>query len=117
MTYFTQYFSRNDNRKLMGLVAFILISTFAFGQRNITGKVSDSNGEGLIGANVLVLGTSVGTTTDISGNFNLNVATDVTTLEISYTGYKSQNVDITGKNSIEITLMENSELLGEVVVM
>ncbi len=117
MTYFTQYFSRNDNRKLMGLVAFILISTFAFGQRNITGKVSDSNGEGLIGANVLVLGTSVGTTTDISGNFNLNVATDVTTLEISYTGYKSQNVDITGKNSIEITLMENSELLGEVVVV
>lgn len=79
----------------------------------VTGKVSDAMGP-VIGASVVEKGTSNGTITDIDGNFSLNVKPG-TILVISYVGYQSVEVK-TGKEVLEITLKEDSQLLGEVVV-
>ena len=85
----------------------------AFGQNVVTGTVEDADGP-LIGASVLVKGTTVGTITDFDGNFSIeaNIGDE---LEFSYMGYTSQTITVTG-NSINITMSENTEVLSEVVV-
>lgn len=88
---------------------------FTNAQRTITGVVSDASGESLIGANVISKGSSVGTVTDIDGNFSLEVADGATTLVISYTGYQTQEVDITNSSTITVVLSEG-QLLEEIVV-
>ena len=82
----------------------------------ITGKVVDSNGEPIIGANVLAKGTTNGSITDVDGNFTIE-ADPRSILEISYIGYKSVEVAVNGKNSLTITLVEDTETLNEVVVV
>jgi len=85
-------------------------------QRTITGTITDANtGEGLIGANVLAVGTSVGAATDIDGSYTIDVPEGATQLEISYTGYATQTVDIGTSSVMDITMVEGS-LLEEVVV-
>jgi len=84
-------------------------------QRTITGVVSDASGESLIGANVLAKGSTTGTVTDIDGSFTLEVPDGATTLVISYTGYQTQEVDISGTSNVTVTLAEG-RLLDEVVV-
>ena len=80
----------------------------------IRGKVIDNTGEPVIGANVTVKGTTNGTITDIDGNFTLTNAKG--TLVISFIGYKTVEVPIAGKNTINVKLQEDSELLDEVVI-
>lgn len=82
--------------------------------RTITGKVTDQNGDPIIGANVIVKGTSNGVITDMDGNFVLQNASGK--LVISYIGYQSQEVSIAGKDNLFIRLSEDSEILDEVVV-
>lgn len=103
--------------KKLSLTLVLLLGTlcFTFAQRIVTGNVSDEKGEGLIGANVLVRGTSFGTVTDLDGNFNLSVPDDGTSLMISYTGYQTMITDIADKSLVNIVLLEG-QLLGEVVV-
>ncbi|MEM6377438.1 MAG: TonB-dependent receptor [Bacteroidota bacterium] len=87
-------------------------------QRTITGNVTDdATGEPLIGANVLVLGTSTGTVTDIDGNFSLEVPAETETLEISYTGYTAQEFSIAGGVSNLTVTLKSGEVLDEVVVI
>lgn len=81
----------------------------------IRGKVTDPQGEPIIGANIKVKGTSNGTITDIDGNFTLVNAKGI--LVISYIGYKTQEVPIAGKTAINIKLADDSELLDEVVIV
>ena len=82
----------------------------------IKGKIVDSNGEPVIGANVMVKGTTNGCMTDIDGNFSLKDAKG--TLVISYIGYKTEEVQVKGhETSLKIVLKEDSELLLEVVVV
>lgn len=83
----------------------------------VKGTVVDALGMPIIGANVMVKGTSNGTITDIDGNFSLsNVSQGV--LQISYIGYKTQEVAVKGnETNLQIVLKEDSELLGEVVVV
>lgn len=83
---------------------------------NISGKVSDEFGEGVIGASILIKGTSKGTITDIDGNYSLLDVASGAELEFSYLGMKSQTVKVSSKTIINIVLQENSELLDEVVV-
>ena len=82
----------------------------------IQGKVIDQNGEPVIGANVLVKGTTNGSITDLDGNFSLNVDKGAT-LVISYIGYKDTTIKITSPKPLSITLQEDSEALEEVVVV
>lgn len=85
------------------------------GNHKVTGRVVDSTGEPLIGATVLVEGTTNGTVTDIDGNFTINTPSNAK-LVFSYIGYVGQSVAVNGKNTIDVTLKEESSLLKEVVV-
>ena len=80
----------------------------------ITGTVVDENGEPIIGASVVVKGTTNGTITDFDGKFSLSGATG--TIIISYIGYKTQEVSAEGKKSLKVVMQEDSEMLDEVVV-
>lgn len=87
-----------------------------FGQRTITGTVTDNNDEGLIGASILVKGTTAGTVTDFDGSFSLSVPDGSDVLIVSYTGYTTQEVNIAGRTQLSIQLEESSLILDEVVV-
>lgn len=80
----------------------------------VSGKVLSKSGEALIGANVMVKGASIGTVTDIDGNFSLNIPPNVGVLVVSYLGFSSQEEPITS-NSLRISLQEN-QTLSEMVV-
>ena len=82
----------------------------------VTGTVFDQTGEPIIGATVMEKGTQTGTSTDIDGNFTINVNSDAT-LRISYVGYDSQEIKVNGRTHLEVTLQEDNQLLDEVVVV
>ncbi|MGM9760136.1 MAG: SusC/RagA family TonB-linked outer membrane protein [Parabacteroides sp.] len=85
--------------------------------RTVKGVVTDKNGDAVIGANVVVKGTTLGNITDFDGNFVIeNVPADAI-LEISYIGFKTQEISVAGKSSLQITLLEDSEALDEVIVV
>ncbi len=95
----------------------LLFSISMQAQRTVTGTVIDgSNEEPLIGANVVVRDTLIGTVTDIDGNFELTIPEGFEIIRISYTGYQTQDVDISGKSELIIVLTAG-ELLEEVVVI
>lgn len=86
-------------------------------QKAINGKVLDAAGEPIIGANVIVKGTTNGTITDIDGNFTLNVPSECI-LQVSYIGFNTQEVKVTSTtNNITVNLKEDTETLEEVVVV
>ncbi|MGC6503203.1 MAG: SusC/RagA family TonB-linked outer membrane protein, partial [Flavobacteriaceae bacterium] len=87
----------------------------AFAQKVIRGTISDANGP-LPGANVIEQGTDNGVSTDFDGNYQITVSDDSSVLEISYTGFLSQQVSIDGQSSIDVMLEEDTQLLQEVVV-
>ncbi|MCC8142920.1 MAG: carboxypeptidase-like regulatory domain-containing protein [Tannerellaceae bacterium] len=82
----------------------------------MSGTVSDNTGEPIMGATILIEETTTGTVTDFDGNFTLEVPENAT-LQISYIGYKTTQVNTQGKNTFTIVLEENSELLGDVIVI
>ncbi len=104
--------------KTIFFLAFgILLSFSGFSQRTITGKVVDaSSNEDIIGAAVNVPGTTIGTITDIDGNFSLNIGSDVQEIQISYTGYTVQTIPIGIDNFYTIRL-KPGEVLEEVLVI
>lgn len=103
-------------------VLFMLLLCFGFSMsvmaQNITvkGNVSDEKGEAVIGASVLVKGTSKGVITDLDGNFQLQ-APEKATLLISYVGYLTQEVALKGSSFLRIVLKEDSKTLDEVIVV
>lgn len=96
-------------------VAFLMTVGVAIGQRTIEGVVTDAEGLALIGANITVKGMTVGTITDIDGQFSLSVPDEATDLVVSYTGYTTQEINIEGLSSISVILAEG-QFLDEVVV-
>lgn len=84
--------------------------------KKVTGKVVDANGEPVIGATIKEQGTANGTITDFDGNFALAVA-DNAMLEVSYIGYKSQELKAVAGKILSVTLKEDTEVLDEVVVV
>lgn len=85
-------------------------------KKKITGKVTDQNGEAVIGASVVEKGTTNGIMTDIDGNFTLEVG-DAAVVQISYIGYRTKEVSVTGKNHFLVQLLEDMQALDEVVVV
>lgn len=85
-------------------------------ERTIKGVVKDVTGETVIGANVSVVGTTIGTVTDVDGNFSLKVPAGAT-LKISFIGYKDVDVKITNQQTLDIVLQDDSQALDEVVVV
>lgn len=82
----------------------------------ITGRIIDTNGESIIGANVIEEGTTNGTVTDIDGNFSINVANNAT-IQISYIGYVDQVINTSGETRFDIVLEEDKKILDELVVI
>lgn len=86
--------------------------------RIINGKVTDAeSGEPLIGVNIVVENTTLGTATDEFGEFSLNIPDDATTLVVSYLGYVAQHVELSDKISYTIELVPDSEYMEEIVVI
>ena len=85
-------------------------------QNACTGIVSDASGQAIIGASVAVKGSNQGTITDVDGKFHIANVKKGTTLEISYIGYKTQQVTWNGQ-TLNIVLTEDTEMLDEVVVV
>ena len=82
----------------------------------VKGTVLDANNEPIIGASVLMKGTTNGTITDIDGNFTLSNI-NPGTLVVSYIGYKTREINVNGSAPVKIILQEDSEVLDEVVVV
>ena len=92
----------------------LFVSVLALAQSTVSGVVIDSDGEALIGANVLEKGTSNGTVTDIDGSYSITVA-DGATLIFSFTGFSDQEVSVAGQSTIDVTLSAG-KFLNEIVV-
>ena len=85
--------------------------------QQITGLVTDDKGEPLIGANVVLKGSSsIGVITDLDGKFSISAPLDGTII-ISYIGYKQQRIPLGGKTDISVTVEEDATQLGEVTVV
>ena len=101
------------------LIIFILamFSTAAYAQNTVQGTVTDSEtSEGLIGANVIISGTTTGAQTDATGKFSFTTDRDYPlTVEISYAGYTTQKVEVTDGNAISVALMPGIGV-GDVVI-
>lgn len=95
----------------------VFTSLMAYGQHSVSGKVTDENGEGLIGVNVIIKNSTNGTVTDYEGNYNLDVADAYATLIFSYVGFATQEVMIAGRNTIDVILGPEATLINEVVVV
>lgn len=85
--------------------------------RTVSGIVVDGNGEPVIGANVVVRGTTNGTITDLDGNFSLSNIAPNTTITVSYIGYLTQEIQVGSQSSIRVVLLEDTQTLEEVVVV
>src|SRR5690606_37930491 len=81
----------------------------------VTGKVSDEGGNPLPGVNILIMGTTCGTTTDVNGVYTLQVEDEEAILVYSFIGYLSQEVRVSNRTSIDIVLLEDMRSLNEVI--
>jgi TonB-dependent starch-binding outer membrane protein SusC len=108
----------NNFTKCGLLLAFLLLlSNFAMAQRSIKGKVTDAeSGEALIGASVSVVGTTRGASTDVDGNYSLDVPAGSTQIRVAYTGYSEQVLTLGASNVLDVALKAGS-VLDEVVVI
>ena len=103
--------------KKFGLILsmMLVIMGLANAQRTVVGMVSDQDGEALIGATVLVKGTSAGTVTDIDGKYSIEVPEGSNILVFSYTGFETQEVELGASNVVNIDLAEGVTLSEAVV--
>ena len=82
----------------------------------VSGTITDKSGEPIIGANVVIKGTTNGTITDIDGNYTLDVPVSAI-LQISYIGYQTQEIPTKGQTNIQITMKDDAQALDDVVVI
>lgn len=96
----------------------LLLATAVFSQKTVRGKITDAeNGEALIGATIVVKGTSIGTIADFEGNYELRLENDQNTLVFSFTGFLETSINVDGRSEINVQLEQNSAALDEVVVV
>jgi len=100
------------------LVSFLFLASNVWAQdRTISGNISsDEDGSGLPGVNVIIKGTTVGTTTDVNGSYTLDVPSDGGTLVFSFIGLASQEIEIGARSVVDVVMSSEVEELQEVVV-
>lgn len=105
--------------RILNILFLLLIALYSNSQeRLITGTVTGAeDGLEMIGATVMIKGTSTGTITDYLGSYELNVPDNMDTLTFSYTGYNSIDVVIGGRNVINVVLSQDAQVLDEIVVI
>ena len=105
-------------KKYLLIICCLCTYMLAFAQqRTVTGTVVDDLGQPLIGVSILEKGTTNGVITDMDGNFSLKLTSENPTLVFSYIGYKTQEVSVGGKTTLNVTMSEDAEQLDEVVVV
>ena len=105
-------------QRLFFVALLSVLAVGAFAQsKTVSGTVLDKTGESVIGASVVVKGTTNGTITDFDGKFTLTNVPESGTIEISFVGYKTVNVAVKGQSTIKVILEEDTETLEEVVVV
>ncbi len=97
------------------LFLLLFVVGFASAQRTVTGTVTNVDGDPLIGASILVRGTTIGTVADFDGTYSLDVPEGSNVLVVSFTGYTEKQVEIGVSNVVDVLLEEGIDL-GEVVV-
>ena len=103
-------------RKLLLLVlVFLSGMSYAIAQNAVTGTVTDDNGEGIPGANIIIKGTSQGTITDMDGGFSIN-ASSSDVLIVTYVGYSTVEIPVGSQTNISVSLNEDIAALDEIVV-
>jgi len=105
-------------KKLLSLLVFSVVFVLGLSaQKDISGSVTDDDGSPLIGANIIVKETTIGTIADIDGFYTLSVPQDAESVMVSFTGYTTKEVPIGDGGQINVTLSPNSQLIDEVVVI
>ena len=101
----------------LGLTLFFIVafSSNTFAQKAITGTITDADNAPLIGATVMAEGTTVGTITDIDGNFSLTLPAGVESVVVSYTGYETKTMPVNG--SVANIILSSGAVLDEIVVV
>lgn len=104
--------------KMLGILLFTFISlSGAYAQKVINGKVTDEKGESLSGVTVLLSGSSMGTSTNIDGFYEISVPSGNSVLTFSYIGFKKHSETVGNRNVINVVLTEDAKYLDEVVVV
>ncbi len=113
------YFSRNKHLKRFSFLVFLsFVSLTIYSQGfSVTGKITNTYNEPLIGVNVIEKGSLNGTTTDIDGGFSLNVENGNAVFTFTYIGFEPLEVAIDGKASLNVIMKESTSELDEVVVV
>lgn len=106
-------------KKVIILFMALIATCQLYAQRSLTGTVVDADNpdETIIGATVKVMGTGSGTATDLNGGFTLQLPKGKNTIQVSYVGYKTLTMDVSGKSSVTIKLQSDVSKLNEVVVV
>src|SRR5258706_5590080 len=108
-------------RKLLQLIvlpAFLCFSQIAFAQdRVISGKVTDSTGAGVAGVTVTAKGTRIATQTGADGTFSIKVPSSVTSLVFTSVGMATQEMAVSGKSSLNVSMTGTTSSMNEVVVI
>ncbi len=110
--------TKSFDMRAMLLTIFMMLSASVFAQVTVTGVVTETSGEPVIGATIREKGNQTnGTTTDIDGNYSIKVANANATLIFSYVGMETQEVKLNGRKKVNVTLNSDDEILEEVVVV
>ena len=105
-------------KSILTIILLVVLSSSGFSQRLIKGKViASDNGEGLPGVNFIIKGTNKGGSTDLNGNFSLEVRPEDKIITFSFVGYEDQDVEILDKQVIDVTLKAKSTTIDELVVV
>mgnify|MGYP000272075319 FL=1 len=105
-------------QRLFFVALLSVLAVGAFAQsKTVSGTVLDKTGESVIGASVVVKGTTNGTITDFDGKFTLQNVPDNGTIQVSFVGYKTVDIQVKGQSTVKVILEEDTETLDEVVVV
>lgn len=105
-------------KKLLSLFAFTMVFVLGLdAQKDISGTILDEEGIALIGANVIVKETTIGTVTDIDGSYSLTVPAGAQFVVVSFTGYDSREIDISNGTQFDFSMQPNTRLIDEVVLV
>ena len=107
---------RDETKKVTEDISSLISEIITQQKQQVSGRITDQNGEAIIGANIIEVGTTNGTVTDIDGNFSIGVEENAF-LNISYIGYLEQTINTSGRNNINIVLTEDTKALDELIVI
>ena len=110
-------FNKNLNFRIFLLAFFMVLTAGMSAQVTVTGTVYEENGDPIIGATVREKGTTVGTATDLDGNFTIKVKDANATLLFTYVGFEPMEIALKGRTNLEVTMRESLTNLDELVVV